>query len=448
MEQALTFPDKFLWGTATSAYQVEGNNRNNQWWDFEQQPGAIWQGDKSGLACDWWRNAERDFDRMQQLHLNAHRMSIEWSRVEPEPGMFDHRALDRYREMLGALRARGLAPMVSLHHFTNPRWLEARGGWENAEIIAHFQKYVRIVVNALGDLCQSWLTLNEPLVYLAQSWFRGIWPPRKQDFWAALPVFRHLLYAHAAAYQTIHACQPNAQVGYASAFRLFTGLRPDHPLDHFAAELKRYLFDHLWIWATVDGKIRPPLGIGQYYYPLANSFDFIGINYYTRDLVRFSPNPLSLFGDQQFSPGAELSDNGRDGPYSEYYPEGLYQLCREMQTLGKPIYITENGLPDRDDDQRPRWLLGHLHQLHRAIQDGCDVRGYFHWTLVDNFEWHEGWNLRFGLFALNPATQLRTARPSAHLYSAIAEQNGISRELFARFAPSLAAKIFSDNPLR
>ncbi|MCX6047572.1 MAG: glycoside hydrolase family 1 protein [Chloroflexi bacterium] len=443
MAQGLNFPDKFLWGTATSAYQVEGNTRNNQWWDFEQQPGAIWHNDKSGLACDWWRNAEQDFDRMQQLHLNAHRLSIEWSRVEPEPGVFDHRALDRYREMLGGLRARGLEPMVSLYHFTNPRWLEARGGWENAETIIRFQNYARTTVKALGDLCQTWLTVNEPLVYLAQSWFRGIWPPLKQDFLAALPVFRHLLYAHAAAYQTIHACQPHAQVGYASAFRLFSGLRPDHPMDHFAAELKRYLFDHLWIWATVDGKIRPPLGVGQYYPPLANSFDFIGINYYTRDLVRFSPNPLTLFGNEQFSPDAELSDNGRDGPYSEYYPEGLYQLCREMQQFGKPIYITENGLPDRDDDQRPRWLLAHLHQLHRAIEAGCDVRGYFHWTLVDNFEWHEGWNLRFGLFALNPATQLRTARASAHLYGAIAEQNGISQELCAKFAPKLADKIFS-----
>jgi len=438
----LTFPDNFLWGTATSAYQVEGNNKLNQWWDFEQQPGAIWHGDRSGLACDWWRNAEQDFDRMQQLHLNAHRLSIEWSRVEPELGQFDHQALDRYREMLGALRDRGMQPMVTLYHFTNPRWLEARGGWENPEVVVRFQAYVRTVVHALGDLCQCWLTLNEPLVYVAQAWFRGIWPPQRPNFWMALQVFRHLLYAHAAAYQTIHACQPEAQVGYASAFRLFTPLRSDNKLDYYAAEFKRYLFDRLWIMSTVDGKIRPPLGIGQYHHLLANSFDFIGLNYYTRDLVRFSPNPLTLFGNQQFSAGAELADTGRHGPYSEYYPAGLYQLCQEARRLGKPIYITENGLPDRDDDQRPRWLLAHLYQVHRAIQAGCDVRGYYHWTFVDNFEWHEGWNLRFGLFALDPQTQVRQARSSAYLYGAIAQENAIRRELFAQHAPALCAEIF------
>jgi len=438
----LTFPANFLWGTATSAHQVEGDNRLNHWWDFEQQPGAIWHGDKSGLACDWWRDAEQDFDRMQQLHLNSHRLSIEWSRVEPAPGVFDHQALDRYREMLGGLRARGIRPFVGFHHFTHPRWFERMGGWANPASTVRFQKYVHTVVAALGDLCTDWLTLNEPLVFLAQGWFRGIWPPQQQDFFGALKVFRHLLYAHAAAYHTVHALQPQAQVGYASAFRLFTPLRADQRLDRFAAKLKRYLFDQLWIWATVDGKIRPPLGLGQYYHPLANSFDFIGINYYTRDLVRFSPNPLTLFGNQQFSAGAELSDNGRHGPYSEYYPAGIYQLCQTMRPLGKPIYITENGLPDRDDDQRPRWLLGHLHQVHRAIQAGCDVRGYFHWTLVDNFEWSEGWGLRFGLFDLDPQTQVRTARPSAQLYGTIAEQNAMPSELFAQFAPALHAQLF------
>jgi beta-glucosidase len=421
----LIFPPGFWWGTASSAHQTEGNNTNNQWWDFEQQPRAIWRGDSSGLACDWWRNAEQDFDRMQALGIGAHRLSLEWSRIEPRPGEFDHGAIDRYREMIGGLRERGIRPMVCFHHFTDPRWFYTQGGWERPESAARFQQYVRYAGAALADLCDWWLTFNEPLVHLAQGWFRGIWPPQKRNPAAALRVYRNLLNAHAAGYHALHTVQGEAEVSYAKAVRLFHGLRPDSLADRYAAGLKRYLFEHIWFMATVDGKIRPPVGAGDFDPQLAGSFDFTAVNYYSHYWVRFSPNPLTLFGREQYSPDGEYSDYGQHGPYSEYWPKGIYQICREVAAFDKPIYITENGLPDRDDDQRPRWLLGHLRELHRAIEDGCDVRGYFHWTLVDNFEWSEGWGLRFGLIELDPATQERRPRPSAELYGRIARANGI-----------------------
>ena len=435
---SLKFPKRFLWGTASSAHQVEGGNVNNNWRNFEQQPNTIWANARSGLACDWWRNAEQDFDLMQQFGLNAHRLSIEWSRVEPREGTFDTKALDRYREMIGGLRDRGIMPVVALHHFTQPIWFATRGGWTNAESVALFQRYARTVVEALGDLCNFWITINEPLVYVAQTWFRGIWPPRKPNPRQAVLAFRHQLLTHGVAYQTIHSIQPDAHVGYAKAVRLFKGQRPNSQLDRYAAGIKRYLFEHIWFMATVDGRIRPPIGLNTYHHALKDSFDFVGVNYYTRDLVRFHPDPRALFGKETFDPSGEFSDATRSGrPYSELCAEGLRQICNEVNVFGKPIYVMENGLPDQDDDQRPRWLLAHLQQLHHAIQDGCDVRGYFHWTFVDNFEWDQGWNLRFGLVEMDPKTQIRTPRPSAYMYSDLIKENGISQQLLEKYADRL-----------
>lgn len=443
-QQELRFPPGFLWGTASSSHQVEGYNTNNQWWAFEQQPGVIWNGWRSGAACDWWRNAERDFDLMQQYNLQTHRLSIEWSRVEPEPGRYDHAALDRYRAMLDGLRGRGMRPMVALHHFTNPSWLEEAGGWERSEVIARFQHYVRYTVSALGDLCDLWLTINEPLVYLAQGWFRGFWPPQKVDFITARRVYRHLLLAHAAAYQAIHATRPDAQVGVASAVRGFFPSDPNNPFDRFAAGIKRYIGEDIWFDGTQDGIIRPPLGLNEYNRGLARSTDFIGINYYSRDFVRFHPDPRRLFGREHYAEGGEYSDSGRRGIYSQLAPDGLYQILRRVARYGQPIYVTENGLPDHDDDQRPRWLLLFLQQVHKAIQDGCDVRGYYHWTFTDNFEWSEGWGLRFGLVEVDPVTQIRTPRRSAAMFGELARDNAIRRATVEEYAPEIAAQLWGN----
>jgi beta-glucosidase len=344
--------------------------------------------------------------------------------------------------MLGELRGRGIRPMVALHHFTNPRWFERAGGWAWAEAVVRFQRYVRVAVGALGDLCDFWLTLNEPLVYLTQGWVRGIWPPNRRHVGEARRVLRHLLLGHAAAYQTIHALQPTAQVSYSHACHAFRGRSARHPFHRYVADLRNYAIDQLWVLCTVDGRLRPPLGLGDYHPALAGSFDFCGINYYTSKSVQFSLNPRLLFGADYIAPNAEYSDAGREGPYSVYAPRGLFLHCFELSALGKPLYITENGLPDADDDQRPRWLLGHLQQVQRALRAGCDIRGYFHWALVDNFEWSEGWGLRFGLFALNPATQERMARPSAHLYGEIARRNAITQTMVERYDPAACDDYF------
>ncbi|MEM7128808.1 MAG: family 1 glycosylhydrolase [Chloroflexota bacterium] len=428
------FPNNFIWGTASSSHQNEGQNTNNQWWAFEQH-GTIRNGDRSGLACDWWQNAEEDFDRIQSLHLNAHRLSLEWSRIEPEPGLIATAALDRYRELLGGLRDRGIRPIVALNHFTLPMWFYLQGGWTQKESIVRFQSYARVVAQALHDLCDFWITFNEPLVYVGQTWVRGIWPPCRANPYLAWRAFRHLLFAHAAAYQVLHTVQPNAHVGYAKSVSLFKQLREGNDLDRYAAGIRRHLFEHLWVVGSATGRVEPPLGLNGYHRTLDDSIDFIGLTYYGRKHIRFSPDPRNIFGQESFADDVETSDQTSNGsPYSQYAPDGLYQICQEVRQFDKPIYILENGLPDKDDQRRPRWLLGHLLALHQAIEDGCDVRGYFHWTLVDNFEWDQGWQLRFGLYELDPKTQERTKRPSADLYRAIALSNQISPEMIERYA--------------
>lgn len=433
MKRDLTFPAGFRWGTASSAYQTEGNNFNNQWARFEAQPGAILHSQRCGIACNWWQNAEADFDRMAELGLNTHRLSLEWSRIEPKPGVFDEAALARYREMLSALHQRGVQPWIALHHFTNPLWLEDMGGWENPAVIALFTRYAEKVVVALGDLCHHWLTINEPLVYLGQGWLRGHWPPHHPNIFLALRVYRHLLYAHAAAYDTIHNAQPSAQVSLPKAMRHFDAARSNHLGDQFAAHLRRYLFEDLWFDALVQGRLLPPLGLGQHDPVLANTLDFIGINYYARHQVTFTPNPKRIFGNEGYLLGRELSDSTVRGPYSQFDPDGLGIICRRMQRYGKPIYITEHGLPDKADHQRPRWIVAQLAELHRQIQSGCDIRGYFHWSLIDNFEWNDGWTMHFGLIGMDVATQIRTPRPSAAIYGHIARANALPAELLSRY---------------
>ena len=432
----LAFPEGFLWGTATSSHQVEGNNTNNQWWAWEQLPGRIWHGDKSGLACDWWRNAEADFDRAAALGQNSHRLSLEWSRIEPQEGVFDEAALGRYRQMVQELRERNLEPMVTLHHFTNPLWLMELGEWENRQVVHYFQRYVERVVEALGDLVSLWCTINEPAIYAFLGYLSGRFPPGKHSFITTFRVLGNLLRGHAAAYHAIHRQQSRARVGLVKSVVGFEPANPASPLDRLVTRVQDYLFNDIALLAVKDGRLRFPAGWGiRPHGPLIDSLDFIGVNYYSRRLVAFDLHQWrQLFGRHSFREGAELSDSGRLGPYSEIYPQGLYLALRKVAALlGKPIIITENGLPDADDDQRPRFLLTHLAQVHKAIREGLPIQGYYHWSLVDNFEWTEGWALRFGLIEVDPETQERRIRPSGELYAEICRANGITREMAERY---------------
>ena len=440
----LGFPEQFLWGTASAAYQVEGNNTNCDWASFEQQPGAIWHGDRSGQACDWWRNAEQDFDLMAEMGHNTHRLSVEWSRIEPEEGRLDQSAVRRYREMLEGLHERGIEPMLTLFHFTTPLWLARQGGWSSPSSIGCFRRFVRHVIDQLGDLVTFWCTINEPNVYAALGYLLGEHAPGKRSLLLYYRVLDHLLQAHALAYRAIHAQRGDAQVGLVKHVQIFDSLEPANKASAGLARFLDYMFNGLTLRAVKDGRLRFPLSwnLGTHG-PMVDSVDFWGLNYYYRQRVSLRGRNGGRLHLLQPTPGAPVSDSGRSGAYGEIYPFGLYRALNRLKHSGKPIYITENGLPDATDRKRPGFLLAHLAQVQRAISEGVDVRGYYHWSFTDNFEWAEGWALRFGLVALDHQTQLRKPRPSARLFSQMISANAITCEMVAAHAPELLAEIFS-----
>jgi len=432
-EATFHFPADFKWGVATAAHQVEGRNTHSDWWSWEQADDHIKEGHTSGQACDWWENAEADFDRAAAMGLNTLRLSVEWSRVEPRPGEFDDSALERYSDMLRGLHARHIEPMVTLHHFTNPGWLTEQGGWENRETVALFARFVRRTVEALGQHCNLWCTINEPNVYSYLGYVEGIFPPGQSSLKTAMRVIRHLLIGHAAAYREIHTIQPHARVGFAHNMNVFDPANPRSPLDRRAARIADKGFNQAILTALTRGWWTLPLGIGPAW-RLRRTLDWIGLNYYTRDLVTFDRTQRqTLFSRRLHADDAEMLDGG----YGESYPQGIFRCLRRLGRLGVPIYVTENGIPDDDDDQRPRYLLAHLHQVWHAIQLCCPVMGYYHWTLVDNFEWASGWTLHFGLIALNPETQARTPRQSASLYTDVVRTNAITPQIVDTYAQEL-----------
>jgi len=433
------FPQGFLWGTATSSHQVEGNNTNNDWWAWEQEAGRIHHGQRSGLACDWWGGRWReDLDRAADDGQSAHRLSIEWSRVEPSPAAWDEDALDQYRQIIRGALDRGLMPMVTLHHFTNPAWVAEQGGWLNPEIVPRFERYVRKVVSSLEDLVGLWVTINEPNVYVVFSFLTGHFPPGEKSMGGTVSAARNMVRAHAAAYHAIHEIQSGALVGLAHHYRGMAPHRAKNPLDRWAARIRSKTFNDLFPRAFTDGRFRF-LSRREFIPQAARTQDFIGLNYYSTERVVFDPRkPAELFGRSFYRDDADLSPTG----FVANEPTGMWAALRWARKSKLPIYITENGIEDDADRIRPRYLAKHVRQVWRAANFNWQVKGYFHWSLIDNFEWERGWTQRWGLCALDPTTQERKRRPSADLYREICNANGISSEMVARYAPEVLEEMF------
>ncbi|HEX7734507.1 MAG TPA: glycoside hydrolase family 1 protein [Ktedonobacteraceae bacterium] len=445
-KRILQFPSGFLWGTASASHQCEGGNTNNQWYRWEQE-GRILSGDACGEASDWWRRAESDFERAEQLENNALRLSLEWSRIEPEEGSWDSSAIERYREMLRDLRQRHIVPVVTLHHFTEPLWFVERGGFTNEANIPLFTRYAKYVVAHLQDLCDFWITFNEPNVYAVMGYLIGTFPPGEHDLKRTLEVIRTMLQAHVEAFYAISELQPEARVGYCLHYRLFDPALPYWPPDVAAASLQEESFNWALLRAAESGRFSFPFN--ALLKPLRHASgtrDYHGINYYTREMVSFdATKPAELFARRFIRPGSVVNDPGLEGTFGEIYPEGLYRVLKAVhrRTRGnKPLYVTENGFCDARDDRRPRAILEHVAMMHRAIQEGIPVRGYLHWTLVDNFEWAEGWAARFGLIELDQHTQERVPRKSASLFGEICRANAITEEIVERYAPEAMTAIF------
>ncbi len=432
------FPKGFLWGTATAAHQVEGNNTNNNWWKWEQEGRT---NGSAEIAADWWGGRWReDFDRAAETGQNAHRLSIEWSRVQPTPDTWDEEAIEKYRAMLRGLRERNMTSMVTLHHFTDPLWVSEKGAWETTAIVPLFEKYVRKMVDALKEYVNLWCTINEPNVYAMGGYVAGLFPPGKKDVQLAMRVVGNMLRGHAAAYRAIHQLQPEARVGYTLSYRPMVPRLKWSPLDVLTRNLRYEGFNLGFPSAISSGVMKSPVG-SESIPEAKGTQDYFGLNYYSVDTVWFDPaKPGELFSSSGFPKDADMSDTN----FIANIPEGIFNSLKWVERAypNLPIIVTENGVEDADDHMRPRYLAQHLHQVWRAANFNWQVKGYFHWSLVDNFEWERGWTQRFGLWGLDLDTQKRIRRPSVDLYAEICKENGLSSEMVSKYCPEVFDKIF------
>lgn len=414
MNKQLKFPQGFLWGAATSAHQVEGNNFND-WTEWENKNAKRlakeaeeyyqdWQKKQfpemldpknyiSGRACDHYNRFESDFDIAKSLNHNAHRFSIEWSRIEPEENKFNQDEIEHYKQVIKSLRQRGLEPFVTLWHWTLPVWVAEQGGWENKESIEYFSRYTKKIVKELGTEVNFWITLNEPMVHVVNGYLRGVFPPNKKNVFKTEKVFNNFIKAHQVAYQAIHSYYPKAQVSIAGLLNYFEPAHSWCPIERFIAWLGKYYWNYRFLKKSKD------------------YLDYIGFDYYFHDRIVWHP-PFRKNLNQ------EVSDLNW-----EIYPKGIYHVLKDLKKYNKPIYIAENGLADAEDTKREKFIKDHLFWMHKAIQEGVDVRGYFYWSLLDNFEWDKDFWPRFGLEEIDYKTMERKIRPSAYEYAKICKEN-------------------------
>lgn len=443
MTEPFQLPDYFLFGTATAALQIEGGDRGNTWYRWAEE-GRIKDGSHCIVAADHWNRVDEDISLMHGLNVQVYRMGVEWSRIEPEPGRFEEQAIEHYRYELEKLHEIGIRPMVTLHHFSHPIWFEDTGGWDRDDAPEIFARYVRHVADALGDLAPDWITINEPNVFLVQGYLFGEWPPGEKSIAKYLGVGRTMIAAHHRAYAELHRSAKKhgreCNVGAAHHIRVFDPLRPNHLLDRFVTGLYRSEFQWLFVNGMTDGKLAFPVTPDKNYREALDAAraeapehgqlsDFIAVNYYSRDMLSFTPNPSLAFGRVHTHPGSETNDLGW-----EIYPKGLLRVLRDVGSrYPLPIYITENGTCDAADSFRARFIYDHLKAVSAAIGEGIDVRRYYHWSLLDNFEWLEGLSIRFGLIHVDYETQERTIRRSAEFYAEIARTGSVTKEMIERY---------------
>lgn len=426
-------PDDLLLGTATSSLQIEGGDKNNNWFRFCES-GKVKDGTHCIAAADHWNRYEEDINLMRLLNQQTYRMSIEWSRIEPERGNFDTDAIEHYRSELKTLQENNILPLVTLHHFSNPIWFEDMGAWESKESVEYFKRYTERVVLSLGDLVSDWITINEPNAYLDSVYCIGNFPAPKLSTIAYFKAMRNMVLTHIEAYRIIHTVRRynnypgQTLVGLANHIRVFD-IDKNDIFTRFARSLANWNFHTLILEGTMSGNFNVPIGYGNYPFGKGNFCDFLGINYYTRDIMKFTTRMNRLFSEVTVKEGAEVNDLGW-----EIYPEGLYRVCKKYHELYKmPIFITENGICDGKDEKRARFIYDHLRMVKKLRDEGVNVQRYYHWSLMDNFEWDDGLTPRFGLIEVDYETQKRTVRKSGLFYGEIAKSRKVTNELIEKY---------------
>jgi len=410
----MDFPPDFLWGTATAAHQVDGGNTNNNWSRWETQTDQRGRprthcGDRAGKAADHWNLYPDDFRRMKEdLSVNTYRFSIEWSRVEPEPGRIDPDVVAHYHRLLDCLLALDIQPMMTLHHFSQPLWFEDRGSFEREENLKPLVDFSALCAREYGDKVARWCTVNEPGPFTSMGWGLGVFPPGKKTIGLFSRVLRNLLVCHVQMAQAIKAERPQAQVGLSKNIFQFDPWRRWNLAHWGLARLLDHVYNESILRFFREGVYRMHVpgftNINEQHPDAPGSLDWVGLNYYSNLLT----TPLA----KREPPFKTLSRPGQvitDMPYATY-PEGFYRALMRIDALGKPIIVTENGIADERDDRREDWIRRYAYAMSRARRDGADIRGFHYWSLMDNFEWAEGYDMRFGLYEVNYETQGRRLR--------------------------------------
>ncbi len=387
------FPDNFLWGTATSSHQVEGNNENS-WTEWEKQ-GHIKDGSISGRACNSYEFYKKDIRLCKELNNSAYRFSIEWSRIEPKEDEFDRNELRHYQDVVIECKKNNIEPFVTIYHWTLPIWFAKKGGWLNKDAPVYFRRYTSKLAEALGRDVKFWCTINEPMIYSFNSYLKGKWPPQSKNYFKFRKAVKNLIKAHKLSYIVLHERNNRCRVGIAKNNQFF-----EPYLNNFINKKAVKIIDKFWNYKFLN-KIKEEL-------------DYIGLNYYFHNRIY-----ISLFSYMPMNKDESVSDMGW-----EIYPRGIYEALKGLRKYGLPIYILENGLADAEDSKRANFIKEHLRYVDRAIKEDVNVRGYFHWSLLDNFEWSEGYEPKFGLYEVDFKTFERKARKSAKVYAEIAKNNG------------------------
>ncbi len=417
------FPENFLWGTSTAEYQNSGAEicSNNNWARWEEALDKngnprIKKGQHSNNSCDHFNRYREDIKLMKELGVNAYRFSVEWSMIEPQEGVFDEKVIKHYQDLLDELNSQNITPMVTLHHFTIPKWFEDKGGFEKEENIEYFVRFSEEVFYSLSSRAQIWCTINEPAVYSFCGYVYGTFPPGVTNIDLAGRVLQNLMKAHVAVYNALKN-MPNgkeAKIGLVHNLLKFEAFNKHNPVEAISAH---------YVSNITTNAVMNFLEKGEYkfYVPftanvsfedkeILSSLDFIGLNYYSHPLLKMN---FSL--SEPLVSSCHEEEIMADVPY-RLYPQGIYEAVKECSKLNVPIYITENGIADKNDDRRKEYIKRYLFALSQAIEDGYDVRGYFYWTLMDNFEWDEGTLIKFGLYSVDPLTKERKLKDGAHSY--------------------------------
>lgn len=403
------FSSDFLWGAAVSEYQVSGAHHcdHSNW--------ALWESKaahQSGKACDHWATMDETIEALKKIGVKAFRFSVEWSMLEPHEGDWRDDVLQKYYDFLQKLNNAGIKAFVTLHHFTHPEWFERKKAFEKAENNRYFVNFAKKVIKKLHPLVHKWCTINEPGIYVFQGYVRGVFPPGKTNLFLAGTVLENLLKAHVQLYLEIKKLEigKHVELGIVHNILQFDAYH-DNIIEKALCDRLNAIINDAVIGFFEKGvfewRALPGMGYKKHSYPAAqHTLDFIGLNYYAHVLINWKhPSRESYRKD----------DIKTDMPYA-LYAEGLYRAIQTISVLKVPIYITENGIADAQDDRRELWIQRYTYALHKAIQDGYDVRGFFYWSLMDNFEWDEGYRMRFGLYEVDFQTGKKTLRQGSHYF--------------------------------